>query len=180
MDDTDIREIHDKYKGKVIFARSINVLDALQNRQYVERHHRMYDMKYTTGIFRSDLEEICSSDITYGPKEDKKTLPINIPVDDIILFFSQSRSGPDVNEVESFLNHIQKIHHIPQAPGLILFEKIIQVMKKCHSYHHDKRADDIVQRVGAHLPSPQIPMTDSHQATTYLMALADMFAENGR
>ena len=60
MDDNGIRAIHDKYKGKVIFARSINVLDALQNRQYVERHHRIYDMKYTTGILRADLEKICS------------------------------------------------------------------------------------------------------------------------
>ncbi|MBP7806860.1 hypothetical protein KA057_04195, partial [Candidatus Gracilibacteria bacterium] len=179
MNDKDIREIHDKYKGKVIFARSINVLDALQNRQYIERHHQIYDMKYTTGIVRADLEKICSSDITYGPKDDKKILPIKIPVDDVISFFSESRPGPDVNEVKLFLNYLQDKHNITQSPGLILFEKIIQAMKKCHSYHYDKRADDIVQRVGAHHPDPQIPMTDSHQATTYLMALADMFAANG-
>lgn len=59
MNDKDIREIHAKYKDKVIFARSINVLDALQNRQYVERQHQIYDMKYTTGILRADLEKIC-------------------------------------------------------------------------------------------------------------------------
>jgi len=180
MNDKDIREIHAKYKDKVIFARSINVLDALQNRQYVERQHQIYDMKYTTGILRADLEKICSWTIEYTSDGSKKPLPIKIPVDDIILFFSESRPAPAVNEVESFLNYIEKIHHIPQAAGLILFEKIIQAMKKCHSYHYDKRADDIVQRVGAHHPDPQILMTDSHQATTYLMALADMFAPNGR
>ena len=107
MNDNDIRAIHDKYKGKVIFARSINVLDALQNRQYVERHHRMYDMKYTTGILRADLEKICSSTIEYTSDGSKKPLSINIPVDKIISFFSESRPGPDVNEVESFLNYIE-------------------------------------------------------------------------
>lgn len=65
MKDEDIRAIYEKYKGKVIFTRSINVLEALQNRQYVKRHHQMYDMYYSTGISRSDLEKICSSTIYY-------------------------------------------------------------------------------------------------------------------
>ncbi len=53
-------------------------------------------------------------------------------------------------------------------------------MKKYHRYHLDKRRDSIVARVGAYHPDPEMPMTDSHQATTYLMTLAHMLHPQGR
>lgn len=130
-------------------------------------------MSYQTGILRKDLEHICHSSFEYFDDEGKKMLSISLDIEAVLHHFRHSKSN-DGNEVSTFLAFLEMVYHIPQKAGLVIFEKILQAMKKCHSYHHDLRKDSIAHRVAAYHPDPQSPFTDSHQTTHCINSLVDM------
>ena len=178
----------EQWKGKFLFMRAINTLDAFPEPSYVVRQGTPYRVEYDTLIDTIELQKLVND--LYPPavlETDKKSNhlihyvdgkeqpPIrlgSVTEENILLAIKVAESVPD-KKIDAFIPTLMSESGISREAALLIWVRVLHILKK------KKRFVSIVDLAEAqhaldvahHHPDAQIPFTLSHNATQFMSHL---------
>lgn len=176
----------EEWKGKFLFMRAINTLDAFPEPSYVVRQGSAYRVEYDTLVDSAEIKKLVTE--LYPPTilKDKKShlvyfiegqeqLPLALGSVTENHIFQALRVAENIptDTVNAFISTIMNEAQIPREAAVLIWLRVLHILKKKKRFVSVTDADEKkhVLDVASHHPDPRIPFVLSHHATRFMSHL---------
>lgn len=168
------------FAGRVIFSRSVNIIDALQSPIYKNNGAKLYRVNYRTVIHKSDITNCLQEPITYSDgKNDQTYNIIEHPLlsSEHLLHVVQEGKKRKGSEAQHFIQHLVS-NDIPEPAAILVWERIKNIFKKRHTYTQcdpdENPSDNLAYKVASMHPDNKAWFASSMEANSFTTHVADL------